>query len=54
MPNIFTFINILSVLITGAAAAITAAAFAATAVYVIVVAHVGAGFLILFIASYIS
>ena len=44
-PSIFTLINILFVLTTVAAA---------TAVYVVVVTRVGAGFSILFIAFFIS
>ena len=53
-PSIFTFINTISVLIMVAVAAVAAAAFAATAVYVVVVARVRTGFLILFIAFFIS
>ena len=52
--SIFNFINVLSVLITVAAAAVAAATFAAIKVYEVVVACVGVGFLSLFIVSFIS
>ena len=51
--NILISTNVLSVLIIVIAAAVTAVAFAVTVVYVVVIARVRAGFLILFIASFI-
>ena len=52
--GIFNFINILFVLMTVAAVAVAAAVFAATKIYKVVVTCVKAGFLSLFIISFIS
>ena len=52
--NIFNLINILSVLMTVIAATAVVATFAATEVYEVVITYVGAGFLSLFIMSFIS
>ena len=51
--SIFNFINILSVLMIIAAAAVAAANFTATKVYKVIVTCVRAGFLSLFIISFI-
>ena len=52
-PNIFTFINIFSVLTKITAVAVAAAAFAVIVVYMVVVTRMGASFFILFIAFFI-
>ena len=52
--NIFNLINVFFILMTVTVTTVAAAAFAATKVYEVVVAYIKAGFLSLFIVSFIS
>ena len=53
-PSIFTFINILFILIMVTTVTIATAVLTATIVYKVIITRVRAGFLILFIISFIS